>query len=142
MADLDPLIRFRRHIVDEKRRFLARLYEESEQLQKTKEEEKDSLAKETQIAHALGTAEALSDLGKYSEATKKRIKTLDNAIRKMEMRIAAAQEDMRAAFAELKKIEIIHRRREEAEEAEEKHKEDQELDEIALGTYLKNQVED
>lgn len=53
----------------------------------------------------------------------------------MENRIAAAQEDMRNAFAEMKKVEITQRGRKEREQSEEQQKEDNELDEIAIENY-------
>ena len=48
----------------------------------------------------------------------------------------------RAAFAELKKVQITQRNREAEERAEEQAKEDRELDEIALEGYRRNLEED
>ena len=135
MADLDSLIRYRKHAVDEKRRMLAKLYEQAESMAQAKKELEEKLEEETRIAHEIGTAESYSDLGNYSVAMKKKIKGFGDSIKEMDVRIAAAQEDMRAAFAELKKIEITQRNREEREEAEIKRKEDIELGEIALDGY-------
>jgi flagellar export protein FliJ len=135
MANLDPLIRYRKHGVDEKRRFLAKLYNEVKTLQDAKEEASKNLEEETRIAKEMGTAEALSDLGKFTEATREGIKFIDTAIEKLEARIDIAQEEMREAFAELKKIEITQRNREEQEKAEESRKENSELDDIAIENY-------
>ena len=60
----------------------------------------------------------------------------------MEARSALAQEDMRAAFAEMKKIEIVDRNRQEREDAELKAKETRELDDIAIDQYRRNLVEE
>ena len=61
---------------------------------------------------------------------------------KMDTRIAAAQEDMRAAFAEMKKVEITQRVRDEKDAAAQKRKEESELDEIALEGYRRNLISD
>lgn len=135
MADLDPLIRYRKYGVDEKRRFLARLYEEAEKLEAARQDAEENVAKERRLAEELGSAEALSALGAYMEAMRLKIKKIDESISKMEKRIAAAQEDMRNAFAEMKKVEITQRGRKEREQSEEQQKEDNELDEIAIGNY-------
>lgn len=135
MADLDPLIRYRKYGVDEKRRFLARLYEETEKLEEAKQEAEDNIEKERRLAEELGSAEALSALGRYTEAMRRKIKKIDESIAKMENRIAAAQEDMRNAFAEMKKVEITQRGRKERAQNEERQKEDNELDEIAIENY-------
>ena len=135
MADLESLIRYRKHQVDEKRRFLAKLYEQSESMVRTKKEMEEKLKSETLFAHEQKTAEAYSDLGTFSIGIKRQIKGFEESIVEMDVRIAAAQEDMRQAFAELKKIEITQRRRKKRQDAAQKYKEDQELDEIGLETY-------
>lgn len=135
MADLDPLIRYRKYGVDEKRRFLARLYEEAEKLEAARQEAEENIEKERRLAEELGSAESLSALGRYTEAMRRKIKKIDESITKMENRIAAAQEDMRNAFAEMKKVEITQRGRKEREQSEEQQKEDNELDEIAIENY-------
>ena len=142
MPNLDPLIRYRKHSVDEKRRFLAKLYNEVKTLQDAKEEATLNLEKENKIAKELGTADALSDLGRFTEATREGIKFIDSAIEKLEARIEIAQEEMREAFAELKKIEITQRNRKEQEKAEETRKENSELDEVAIENYRRLSEED
>lgn len=142
MADLDPLIRFRKYSVDEKRRFLARLYEESEKLAAARAEAEENIKEETKLAQELGTAEALSDLGVYAEAMRHKIKKIQDTVKKLETRIAAAQEDMRTAFAEMKKVEITQRNREQREQEELKRKEDNTLDEVAIENYRRQKDEE
>lgn len=74
MADLDPLIRYRKYGVDEKRRFLARLYEEAEKLEAARQEAEENIEKERRLAEELGSAESLSALGRYTEAMRRKIK--------------------------------------------------------------------
>jgi hypothetical protein len=142
MADLEALIKFRRHIVDEKRRFLAQLYREAEQVERQRQVILQQMEREIAMAEKMGTSDAQAFLGKYLEGARRKVKALEGALKKMDVRIAAAQEDMRAAFNEMKKIEITQRNREERAEAEQKRKDDQELDEIALDTYRRRMEED
>lgn len=135
MADLEPLIKYRKHGVDEKRRVLAQLYRELEKLEKQKQVILDQMEKETKLAEEQAGVESQAYLGKYLQGARMKVRALESSIRKMETRIAAAQEDMRTAFADMKKVEITQRNRDEREDAELKRKEDQELDEIALEGY-------
>lgn len=142
MADLEALIKFRRHTVDEKRRFLAQLYREAEQIERQKQVILQQMEREIAMAEKMGTSDAQTFLGKYLEGARRKVKALEGALKKMDVRIAAAQEDMRAAFNEMKKIEITQRNREERAEAEQKKKDDQELDEVALDTYRRRLTEE
>ena len=135
MADLEPLIKFRKHSVDEKRRFLAQLYREAEQIERQKQVIANQMAREIELAREMGSTDAQAFLNKYLEGARRKIKALEGSLKKMDVRIAAAQEDMRSVFAEMKKVEIIQRNREERAAAEQKKKDDQELDEIALDGY-------
>lgn len=144
MADLDPLIRYRKHGVDEKRRFLSQLYREMEQIELQKRTIQRQIDKEIALAAEMGTPEAQGYLGLYLEGARRKIKALETSRVKMETRIVAAQEDVRAAFAEMKKVEIIQRTREEKEEAAAQRKEDQTYDDIAIEGYRRrlNEEED
>lgn len=139
MADLEPLIKFRRHTVDEKRRFLAQLYREAEMMERQKKVIEDQMAREVEMAKQMQTAEAQAYLGKYLEGARRKVKAMDLSLKKMDVRIAAAQEDMRAAFAEMKKIEITQRNRDEREAAALRKKEDQELDEIGIDLFRRRE---
>ncbi len=142
MADLGSLIRFRKHGVDEKRRFLAQLYREAEVLEKQKKVIEDQMVSEIDLAREMGTADAQAYLGKYLEGARRKVKALEKSIQKMNVRIAAAQEDMRESFAEMKKIEIAQANRDEREEAERQKKENQELDEIGIDRFRRDKEEE
>jgi flagellar export protein FliJ len=138
MADLEALIRLRKHSLDEKRRYLAQLYREEETLERQKKSIEDQMEEEKRLSIEMQTAEALAYYGRYAEGARAKIAFLDDATEKLNVRIDIAREDMREAFAEMKKIEITHRRRVEKEEEEERKKEDQELDDIAIENYRKH----
>ncbi|MCB9996544.1 MAG: hypothetical protein H6869_08930 [Rhodospirillales bacterium] len=142
MADLDPLIRYRKHGVDEKQRVLAELYRQAEELQQKKQKVVDEIEREKELAEDMATAEAAAFLGRYLEGAKNRVKAIEKSIRQLETKIIVAQEDMRNAFAEMKKIEITQRGRDKREKAERDQKESQELDEIALDQYRRQQDDD
>lgn len=142
MADLDPLIRLRKHAVDEKQRAVAQLYREAENLEKQKKVVEDQMAHEKKLAEEMGRPEAISFYTRYAEGARKKIAALQMSIKKMESRIEAAQEDMRAAFAEMKKVQITQTRREKREEKARQKKEDELLDEVALDQYRRKVLED
>ncbi len=142
MADLDPLIRYRKHIVDEKKRVLAKLYEETQALEAEKEKTAEEIARERALARESGDPQTLSFLGQYVAAAGRKIEKLQDGIKALELRIAIAQEDMRGAFAELKKVEIVSRNRDKAAAKEDKRKEDMAFDEIALDGFRRRQDEE
>ena len=134
MADLNPLIRVRKHVVEQKQKFLAELYRQSEELENQKITLETTLADEREKVKEMGV-EMLSYFGPYSEAVKERVGDIEDAMGKLDTRIEIAREDMREAFAELKKIEITQQRREEAEQKEITKKEIDELNEIGIENY-------
>lgn len=142
MADLDPLIRLRKHTVEEKQRVVAQLYREVENLEKQKKVVQDQMAHEKKLAEEMQRPEAITFYGRYAEGARKKIGMFQDSIRKLENRIASAQEEMRAAFAEMKKVQITQDRREKREEKKRQKKEDELLDEVALDQYRRKVLED
>ena len=140
MADLDPLIRVRKHAVEQKQKFLAELYRQSEELAGQKTTLLTTLDEEREKIQEFGV-EMLSYFGPYSEAVKERVVEIDEASAALEARIEIAREDMREAYTELKKIEITQEAREgEVKKALDK-KESDELDEIAIESFRRKQGE-
>ena len=142
MADLESLIKYRKHIVDEKQRVLSQLYREAEQIEQRKRDILTQIEKEKAFAAKESGSAVATALAAYLDSARKDIARLDVMLQKMEKRIAAAQEDMRAAFAEQKKIEIVQRERLAEEEAEIKKKEGEAFDEIAIEGFRRRQEEE
>ena len=140
MADLDPLIRVRKHSLDQKQKFVAELYRQAEELENQKTTLLTQLEEEREKTEELGV-EMLSYFGPYSEAVKERVADIDDAAKKLEARIQIAREDMREAFAELKKIELTKEAREKAELDELNKKESDELDAIAIESFRRQQAD-
>jgi flagellar export protein FliJ len=141
MADLESLIRFRKHTVDEKQKFLAQLFRDAENLQRQRQAIIDKMAKEAKLAEDMNTPDVNAYLGRYLEGARKKIKIYDAAIKKIDARIATAQEDIREAFAEQKKVEITHKARQDREKKTLDDRESREMDDIAIDGFRRKSDE-
>lgn len=141
MADLDPLIRIRKYAIDQKQKFLSELYRQAEELENQKKTMERQLEEEKEKIKDMGI-ELQSYFMPYAKVVRERIEDVEDAMQKLDKRIEMAQEDMRLAFAELKKIEIIQERREEEEVKKIEQKETAMLDEIAIEGFRRNSEED
>ena len=139
MADLKPLIRYRKHGVDEKRRVLAQLYDTANALKQEKKDLLNEIEKEKLLAEDLQTPDVMISLGSFTALTLKKIEKIDENLESLEVLINVAQEEMREAFADMKKVEITQRNREEAEDKALSKKEAAELDEIGIDQHRRNQ---
>lgn len=140
MADLNPLIRVRKHAVEQKQKFLSDLYRQAEELEGQKKDLLNTLAEERKKVDEMGV-EALGYFGHYSNSVKGRVEEIDDRMVKLEGRIEVAREEVRRAFAELKKVEITQDRREAEEKKAAQKKEDAELDEIAIEGHRRKSEE-
>lgn len=141
MTDLDGLIRYRKHIVDEKQKVLSELYRQAEEVENAKSALLEQMEDEKQIAKSSQDKEASTYLLTYLEGVRHKIKNLDRMISQLDVRITAAREDVRLAFAEQKKIEIVQEERKQKEQQELKAKETQELDAIAIDGHRKKMLD-
>lgn len=135
MADLDPLIKYRRFELDEKQRKLARLYQEQEQLEIRKKNMLDQMRHEQDLAVKLNTVESLTAYTQYSYAMKFKIQDINEQIKDVTARVQIAQNDIQNAFGELKKVEITQTQRLKELAAENKKKEDDFFNEVAIQRY-------
>ena len=138
MADLNPLIRVRKYAVEQKQKFLSELYRQAEELESQKQTLLQQRAEEEEKLQEMDI-EMRAYFIPYAEAVKERVKDIDDSIALLDKRIEIAREDMRLAFAELKKVEITQEAREEEAEALLNKKEDNEIDEVALQIFRKQQ---
>lgn len=135
MARLDPLIRLRRHTVDEKRRALAELLRQAEVLAAHKDKILLTLARERVLADGVGDPTIIADYARFAMAAREDIAALEGEAARLESRLVMAQEEVRAAFAELKKVEITARERKKRTEKEQNAKESAELDAIGIENF-------
>lgn len=135
MADLDPLIRVRRHAVEQKQKFLAELYRQAEELSGQKAKLQEQYEEEQKLMNDLNAQLGMGVMnyfGAYSDAVHDRVEEIEGQMVKLNNRIEMARDDIRQAFEALKKIEITAEERKKEEQAEIDKKEDAELGEIAI----------
>lgn len=135
MADLNPLIRLRKYRVEEKQKAMAELFRQAELLEGRKRELLALLDREEAATAQSDQIDAYVTFAAYAGRVNKEIERLNQNLAKLDVRIAKAQEDMREAFSEQKKVEIIQRRRDEAELAKEVQRESTTLDEVGIEIF-------
>ncbi len=142
MADLNPLIRVRKHSVEQKQKFLAELYRQADELQQHRQALEQQVRDERAALEGMNSVEMLAAFSAFTEAVKIRIADIDDSMKKLNVRIEIAREDMREAFSDLKKIEITQERRE-AEEFRLLEKRQMDLlDEVALEGFRRKVEEE
>lgn len=135
MADLNSLIKYRKHLIDEKQKAVSQLYRDAERIEQTKQVVLEQMDHERTAAESMNTPEAFALLGRYLDGARKKIRALDLSLKKMEQRIEAAQEEVRTAFADMKKIQITQDRRDAEEDRLEKVRESRTLDDIGIDRF-------
>lgn len=138
MADLDSLIRLRRHAVEEKQKLLADVYRQVEVIENKKKDLLDRLAKEREALDENLNLETRDYYGRFEGVIRDNIEKLDIESNKLEKRLAMIQEEVRAAFADMKRVEIVNERRQDEARKDIADKESQELDEIGLEGFRRN----
>lgn len=132
MADLNPLIRLRKYRVEEKQKAMAELFRQAELLEGRKRTLLDDRAREETLSNESDELDAYITFLAYAGRLQKEIDRLNQNLSKLDLRIAKGQEELREAFAEQKKIEIIQRKRDEDEAAKEAVKESNMMDDIGI----------
>lgn len=142
MANLKSLIKLRRHNVDEKQKLLAGLYREVEEIERGKNMLIERLRNEREVLDQAGTLEMYAYFGRFSQNIQRMLERLNAEKKKLEMRIVIAQDDVREAFANMKRIEIVQREREKEERKEQDDKETREMDDIGLDGFRRKEDEE
>lgn len=142
MADLQPLIRYQKFQLEEKQRFIARLYAEAEKVYGHKERLLDELKNERSFVDTSDDPRVITEFLTYQNRVKKRIGLVDVEIGRIEARLDVARDDLRENFTELKKFEIVHRRRLERHRRELEKREAALFDAIAIESYVRRLRED
>lgn len=141
MANLKSLIKLRRHNVDEKQKFLAQLYREVEAIENSKTTLIERLRSEREVLDKSGSLEMYAYFGRFSQNIQRMLERLNEEKKKLETRIVIAQDDVREAFANMKRIEIVQREREKEERKERDDKETRELDDIGIDGFRRKEDE-
>ncbi len=139
MADLNPLIRLRKYRVEEKQKILADLFRQTELLEGRKRALLSEVDREQELAEMSGDINSLVAFAAYAGRVHAGIEKLNIQIARMEPRILKAQEEMREAFSEQKKAEIIQEQRDKEEADEIAKKENTDLDEIGVEVFRRKE---
>lgn len=140
MAKLDSLIRVRRYAVEEKQKALAELYRQTERFEIRRKQFEAELMKEREALVRETAPEMLAYFGRYSQIVKRDLGRIDAELKKLDVRIGMMQDDIRTAFADLKRIEIVHNRRLASERKAQDDKESAEMDAIGLERFHREDV--
>lgn len=137
MAKLDGLIRLHSYQLDEKKKELGEL----NTLLTSQETALENLHAERKREEKFASSDPtlLMSFSEYLKAFKIKDEKIRKAIKRLEEQIEQMREQVREAFAELKKFEIIQRRREEEAAAKQAKAEAQELDEIGLENHRRKE---
>lgn len=135
MADLNGLIRLRKYRVEEKQKALAEIFRQAELLETRKRILLADVDREQALAEESGDVDAMVAYAAYAARVYTELKKLDFLISKMEPRIIKAQDEMREAFSEQKKAEIIQEQREKEEAEKIAKKENSNLDDIGVEVF-------
>jgi flagellar FliJ protein len=142
MANLLSLIKLRRHNVEEKQKTLAELYRQAEAIEGSIQTLRDRLAREREVLDQSGMLEMFAYFGRFSQNINRMLDRLALEKQKLENRIVVAQDDVREAFANMKRIEIVQREREAAEKKAAADKESREMNEIGIEGFRRKEGED
>lgn len=142
MANLRSLIKLRRFNVEEKQKVLAELYRQSETIAQSKATLQERLKTERDVLDKVGTLEMFAYFGRFSQNINRMLDRLELERQKLETRINVAQDDVREAFANMKRIEIVQREREKADRKKADDKETREMDEIGIEGFRRQEEED
>jgi flagellar export protein FliJ len=142
MANLLSLIKLRRHNVDEKQKVLAQLYREIEEIERGKNMLIERLRSEREVLDQAGTLEMYAYFGRFSQNIHRMLERLNAEKKKLEMRIVVAQDDVREAFANMKRIEIVQSEREKVERKEQDDKDTREMDDIGIESFRRKESEE
>lgn len=139
MANLKSLIKLRRHNVDEKQKVLGELYRQIEIIERNKQILIERLREERAVLDQNGTLEMYAYFGRFSLNIHRSLERMNEEKQKLEVRIQIAQDDVREAFANMKRIEIVQSEREKAEKKEQDDKETRELDDIGIDGFRRKE---
>lgn len=132
--DLRTLVRLHAWTVDEKRRKLGALLRLGGDLEDQVQRLEEEVVREQGSA---GDAPEVAGFyyGNYANAVIERRERLRDSIARTETEIAAAQEELREAYRDLKKYEVAQDMRERRETEERERVEQQVLDEVGLEVH-------
>jgi flagellar protein FliJ len=139
MKSLNTLLRVRQRELDEKRRALKLLEDESDGLHQSRAA---LAAEKTREAESVATSENGGfGYGSYLAAWRQRDAGLQRDIAALAERVEAARDEIADAFAEIKRYELIENAQNERQRKAAVRREQIEMDELGLGIYRRGAAE-
>lgn len=129
--DLHGVIRYRKHLVDEKRRALADLLRQEDYLLQAQAMLAEQMQHEAEVAASDSMGAGLG-YALYIRQAQERRDAILAALAETRRRVDAAQDEVRESFKELKTFEIAQENRDATERQEADHKEQLGLDAIGI----------
>ena len=142
MADLAPLIRYRKYQLDEKQRFIAKLFAEADKVYNHKMRLLNEVKRERTYVETSEDPRVITGFLTYQNQMKKRVELVNVEIGRIDARISIAQDDLREHFTELKKFEIVQRNRLSRRRAMLEKREAQMFDAVAIESFRRRVEEE
>ena len=133
MADLKGIIRLRRHELDEERRVLGELNKKIEALNTRRQDILNRLEKEKNLAAV--DINAAQGFGQYLNGALNKCRNIDQEIEVVMKDVEKATEVVRAAFMEVKKLELTQENRDKKAQVLIAKRETATLDEAGLNAH-------
>ena len=141
MADLGGIIRLRRFQLDEKRQALAGWHRFADEVRADRTRLDQTIEAEKQTALATDDPNTALAFGNFVRGALDRRKRLDESLAKIEAQIDVSTEEVRVAYADLKRFEQTQAQRQSRETARRMRIETAQLDEIGLETHRRRAAE-
>ena len=132
MANLKPLIKLRKFRVEDMQKALAELYRQAEAIEMRKQTYLMAVQHERSAIEDSTDITEITLFHAYADRVKKIVSELDDDLYILNARIDVAREEMREAFAEMKKVEMVQEQREKDEQKKRDKKESDTLDEVGV----------
>ncbi len=139
MANLDPLIKLRKFKLEDMQKSLAVLYREAESIETRKQTYLMALEHERSALDNTNDVMSITLFHSYAERIKKIVEELNDDLSIVNARIDVAREEMREAFADMKKIEIVRDNRKAEDRAARNKKESDTLDEVGVMRFARDE---
>lgn len=140
MSEFESLIRVRRHEIEQKQKALAVLYKQAEDLKNKRDELETQRAIEAEKTKD-SPPEMIGFFQPYADRVTAEIEEIDLKREGLKHKIRFAQDEMRDAFAEMKKIEIVDKRHKAEFLSEIERKEAMLMDEVAINAFYRKNKE-
>lgn len=137
MKSIKTILRVKQREIDALKRHQATMEQHREMMHQALEKLADALVKEMKTAETM--PEMAQFFGDFAAHIKRRQEEIHVQLRKLEIEMNKLAEQIRERFGEMKKFELALKAHEKREADKARAREQQEMDEIAIGGYIRKQ---